>query len=218
MRKLFFKQYQIRNFGRKSLFEFNQIKPQIIDFVINEYNRSNIDAVDEQIEKEKEEKMLEALTLREKIGDTQYSLLTNQLKSIMTEVSVRTQNGIKNYKGDFIEDFVHKSNDVRSLRHIGKKSKKELEYIIGKLRDTIGTFTERELTPEEVFWMEKSSVYGNMLDEYCHSFYQEYGRLPMLHILENCIVSLVSNRSINILNSVVPLIDGDVHKDLEEVA
>lgn len=210
--------FQIRNFGRKSLFEFNQIKPQIIDFVINECNRSNIDAVDEQIEKEKEEKMLEALTLREKIGDTQYSLLTNQLKSIMTEVSVRTQNGINNYKGDFIEDFVHKSNDVRSLRHIGKKSKKELEYIIGKLRDTIGTFTERELTPEEVFWMEKSSVYGNMLDEYCHSFYQEYGRLPMLHILENCIVSLVSNRSINILNSVVPLIDGDVHKDLEEVA
>ena len=43
--------FQIRNFGRKSLFEFNQIKPQIIDFVINEYNRSNIDAVDEQIEK-----------------------------------------------------------------------------------------------------------------------------------------------------------------------
>lgn len=210
--------FQIRNFGRKSLFEFNSIKPNIIKFIKDEYNGCNTEAVEEEIQKEKEKTNYESLTLKEKVGEAQYALLTNLLKTLMAEVSVRTQNGINNYKGDFIEDFVHKSNDVKSIKHIGRKSEIEFNSIISQLREAIDNLEQRELTEEEVFWIDKSSVYGNLIDDFCHNYYRNYGQLPMFHILANCMSSLLMDRSVKVLDSVVSLFSDEGSNELENVA
>lgn len=210
--------FQIRNFGRKSLFEFNSIKSQIIDFIISEYNGANTEAVEEEIQKEEEITNYESLTLKEKVGEAQYALLTNMLKTLMAEVSVRTQNGINNYKGDFIEDFVHKSNDVKSIKHIGRKSEIEFNFIITQLREAIANLEQRELTDEEVFWIDKTSVYGNLIDDFCHNYYRSNGQLPMFHMLANCISSLQKDRSIKVLDAVVSLFSNEKGSELEEVA
>lgn len=210
--------YQIRNLGKKSLSDFNSIKPQIINFIINEYNEANTEAVEEEIQKRDELKKNELLTLKEKVGETQYALLTNLLKTLMSKVSVRTQNGINNYKGDFIEDFVHKSNDVKSIKNIGRKSENEFDFIISQLRETIDNLEQHKLTDEETFWIEKSFVYGSLIDDYCHDYYKSNGRLPMFHILANCISSLLKNRYIKVLDAVVSLLSDEGGKKMECVA
>lgn len=212
------KLYQIRNLGKKSLSDFNSIKPQIINFIINEYNEANTEVVEEEIQKRDELKKNELLTLKEKVGETQYALLTNLLKTLMSKVSVRTQNGINNYKGDFIEDFVHKSNDVKSIKNIGRKSENEFDFIISQLRETIDNLEQHKLTDEETFWIEKSFVYGSLIDDYCHDYYKSNGRLPMFHILANCISSLLKNRYIKVLDAVVSLLSDEGGKKMECVA
>lgn len=210
--------FQIRNFGKKSLFEFNSIKPQIISFIVNEYNKSNTEILEEQINSEKEIVNYESLTLKEKVGEVQYSLLTNLFKSLISEVSVRTQNGIHNYKGDFIEDFVHKSNDVKKIRNIGRKSEIEFNSIISQMREAIDNLKQRELTEEEVYWIEKTSVYGSLIDDYCRDYYKSNGQLPMFHLLANCMSSLREERSIKILDAVVSLFSEEGGNELEDVA
>lgn len=209
---------KIRNFGKKSLYDFNSIKPQIINYVINEYNCSNTESVEEEIKEQSEIKKYESLTLKEKVGDVKYAMLTDLLNKLILDVSVRTQNGIKNFKGDFIEHFVHKSNDVRSLKNIGKKSEIEFESIISQMRNAINNLELRELTDKDIYWIEKSSVYGNLIDDYCHDYYQSKGYLPMFHILANCMSSLRNDRAIEILDAVVPLFSEDEGDKLDTVA
>lgn len=209
--------FQIKNFGRKSLFEFNSIKPNIIKFIIDEYNATNTEALEEEIQKKEEKTNYETITLIEKVGEAQYALLTNLLKTLMAGVSVRTQNGINNYKGDFIEDFVHKSKDVRSIKHIGRKSEIELNTIISQIREAIDNLEPLELT-EQVFWIDKSSIYGNFIDDFCHNYYRNYGQLPMFHILANCLSSLQEHKPINVLDAVVSLFSDEGGNELEYVA
>lgn len=209
---------KIRNFGLKTLNEFNSIKSQIINFIADEYNRDNTETIEEKIKEEENTINYEALTLKEKLGSVQYEFLINHLESVMTEVSVRTRNGIINYKGDFIEDFVHKSKDVRSLRNIGRKSEIEFNMIISKLRDKIDYLEHSGLTEEDIYWIEKSSVYKNLIDDYCHSYYRSNGHLPMFHLLTNCISSIIEDKSIKILNAVVSLYSDEEGDDLKNVA
>lgn len=290
---------KIRNFGKRSLIELNFLKPQIISFIINEYHCSNTDTVENKLPEENKiinyesltlrekigkkqyaslKEMLktlmsevsvktqndinnyngdfiedfihksnikkirnieirfiisklrkaiqldnnsrnhETLTIREKIGEGQYASLSNLFKTLLSEASVRTQNGIKNYKGDFIEDFVHKSNDVKKIRNIGKKTEIEFKFIISKLREAINNFKQRELTKDEFFWIEKSSIYENLIDNYCHDYYNEAGRLPMFHILSNCISSLLNVKTIKILDEVVSLFSNKKGLKLDTVA
>ena len=212
------KVFQIRNFGRKSQIELNSIRPNIIKFIIDEYNRANTEEVENLIQKDEEISNYESLTLKEKIGEAQYTSLTNLLKKLLAEVSVRTRNGITNYKGNFIEDFVHKSKDVKSINKIGKKSQIEINSIISKLREAINSFEQREFSEEEIFWIAKTSEYGDLIDDFCHNFYRSYGHLPMFHILAHCISSLQNNKSIQVLDSVVSLFSTKLGNELKIVA
>lgn len=212
------KYLEIQNFGRKSLFDFNKIREEIINFVIIEYEIANTATIEDGIREEERIKKYNSLTLREKVGELQYAILTNQLKKLLSKVSVRTQNGIIYYKGDFIEDFVHKSNDVKKIRMIGRKSETEFKLIISQLRETIKNFKERELTEEENFWLNRSSVYGSLIDDFCHSYYKENGHLPMFHILANCISSLREKREVKVLDDVVSLFSDDERSAVSNVA
>lgn len=212
------KYFQIRHFGRKSLFDFNLVKQQVINFVINEYNNANPEKIEEKIREEEKIKIYNSLTLKEKLGELKYAILTDKLKTLMINVSVRTKNRIINYKGDFLEDFVDKSNDVKSIEQIGKKSEKEFYFIISKLRETLCSFNERECTEEDIFWMNKSLVYGSLIDDFCHTYYTINGHLPMFHILANCISTLRNNKQIMVLDGIVSLFSDDERSAVHDVA
>lgn len=213
------KYYQIRNFGKKSLFEFNQVKPRIIEYVIDNYNHFNSGDIEELIDEENTYMDTESQTLKEIIGEVPYAWLISQLKTFMSKVSIRTQNGINKYKGDFIEDFVYKSNDVKKLKNIGRKSEIECNLIIAKLREIVYDLTNHETSEELLFWLNKSTVYSELLDEYCHDYYRNHARLPMFHILSNCFTYyLKKDRSINILNSVISIFSNGERNSLENVA
>lgn len=212
------KYFQIKGFGRKSLFDFNSVKQQLISFVIKEYDIANPETIKEDIRKEENIKKYSSLTLKEKLGEVQYAILTDQLKTLMTNVSVRTQNGIINYKGDFIEDFVHKSNDVKTIKQIGRKSEIEFNFIISRLREIIDNLKEREFTEEELFWINKSSVYGSLIDDFCQTYYTSNGHLPMFHILANCISTLRNNKQVMVLDDTVSLFSDDRGSGVDEVA
>lgn len=211
------KLFKIKNFGKKTLLDFNSIKPQIKNFIEKEYNWSKLKSIETETQLEGNNKY-ESLTLKERVGEQQYVLLTNLLKTLLSNASVRTQNGINNYKGDFIEDFVHKSNDVKLIRHIGRKSEIEINAIISQLREICVNFVQHNLAEDDIFWIEKSSVYGTLIDGYCHDYYKINGRIPMFHLLANCISSLLKVRSVKILDEVVSLFSDKGGNELEIVA
>ena len=211
------KLYQIRQFGRKSICELQDIKQTIIDYVLQEYNNTNTETIEKEISEEEQKKAYGELRLRDKLGETQYSLLYHELKRLINDASVRAQNGINNYNGDFIEDFVNKQMDVKTIKNIGRKTEIEINEIIDHLKDFLLTFQEREMSSEELLWMEKRNYYGQCIDEYTKDFYISNQRLPMLHILDNCFKNMIANRSTGVLNEVVPLFNGKEGRSLDEV-
>ena len=209
--------YQIRHFGKKSIHELYGIKQSLIDFVIQQYDNANTEIIEKEISEDEKNKAYGELLLKDKIGETQYSLLYQELKRLVNDASVRAQNGINNYSGDFIEDFVNKKKNITSIKNIGKKTEIEINDIIDHLNRFLQTFQERELSPEELLWMEKRNYYGQYADEYTKKIYIDNHRLPILHILDNCFKSMIKNRSTGVLNEVVPLFNGKEGKSLEEV-
>jgi len=122
----------LRNFGRKSLVEFEAIKPAIVDYIKDLYVNGNTESVEDSLKKEKEAVEFKIRTLKERIGESQYKLVADLLSKLLKDVSVRSRNGIKAYKGDFIEDFVDKSQEIKSINNIGRKSESEIALVIKK--------------------------------------------------------------------------------------
>lgn len=212
------KLFQIRNFGRKCLYELAAIRQNIIEYVVNNYIQDNPSSIEAEIHKDLEIKAIANLPLCEKIGPNEYSLLINKFNTLVENASVRTRNGIQNYAGDFIEDFVNKTKDVRSIRRIGRKTEIELNNIIHQLRETVDSLSNNSISKEDLVWIEKSSDYGNLADHFCHDFFKNHARLPMFYMLENCILSFVNERNYSIFNKVIPLFDNTPKKSLDEVS
>lgn len=209
----------LRNFGRKSLFELEAIRPNIVAFVQDLYLNGDTDTVEYTIKQEEEVRVFNKRTLKERIGLNQYTLVTDYLSKLLKAVSVRSRNGILAYKGDFIEDFVNKSNDIKSIKNIGKKSESEIAGIISKLKDYVATLKDREFSEEELVILEKQAYYGDFFDEYAHSFYSKNGHLPMFYLLEKYFKRrLAINRDIQIYNRRTPIFKDEESLTLEDIA
>ena len=150
----------LRNFGRKSLFEFEVIKPAIVDYIKDLYVNGNTKPVEDSLKKEEEVKEFKIRTLKERIGETQYKLVSDLLSKLLKDVSVRSRNGIIAYKGDFIEDFVDKNKEIKSINNIGRKSESEIALVIKNLREFISTLKERELSDDELVIVEKQAYFS----------------------------------------------------------
>ena len=210
---------KIRNLGKKSLFDLSKVKPMILKYISCIYESSDTSKVDNSIEQENKLMHKDFTTLKERIGDGQYSILIKELEMLIEEISVRSQNGIHNYKGDFIEDFVNKRGDLRSLPNIGKKSEKEINVIVEKLRALAGNMEEREVTEEEVFKIEKSSYYGYCFDDYAFNFYRENKHLPMFYMFEILFKNeIAKNRNFKIFDLHTPVFKEEDYFSLEEIA
>ena len=93
-------------------------------------------------------------------------MLGHALHELTSELSVRASNGINNYHGDFIEDFVHKDKDIKSLKNIGRKTEEEIVSVIIKLKELASeAMSAGEISPEELQLMQYQMSYANCWDD-----------------------------------------------------
>lgn len=213
------KMLKIRNFGRKSALDLEIIKPALIDYIKDLYLNGNTVSVEESIKQEEEITLSKSITLKERIGLSQYQLVTDQLAKLLKDASVRSRNGIQTYKGDFVEDFVNKNNDIKGIRNIGKKSEEEIEIIIDKLRKFVDTLKDREFSEVELIILEKQAYYGEYFDDYAHTYYTNNGHLPMFYLLERFFKGLLeTNRNFQIYSLRSPIFKDEECLSLEDIA
>ena len=156
--------YKIPGFGKKSVHEFQMMKPQIISFVrekYEEFERNGFDSsvMAQAIDKRPNESTSSSpKTLKEIIGEEYYSILVANLNAFTT-------------------------------------------------------------VSEDVEWLTQKNIFGDILDQYAHDYYNQHSRLPMLHIVETCLRKMTTvHRNIDILNQVAPFFRGSQPKTRDEVA
>lgn len=210
---------RVRHCGRKAMEDFCWIKSILIDFVKSKYSDYDQSIIEEELQKEAEKEREENRSLKEKIGETRYRMLYSYFKELSSNLSIRSKNCIKNYKSDFLEDFVNKRANLLNMRNVGKKSEKEISILVDTLRYKIAELKAIEMSEEEILWYEKVNVYGDLLDPFSHEFFSNNGHLPMFYILEKFFRSLLeSNRNFQIYNLRTPIFKGEESLILEEIA
>lgn len=209
----------IRNFGKKSYFELENVKQDLIDYVIRSCQDPQIVKVCE-IE-EKNVQKVKKRTLKEIAGEDKYQLIVAKYDELLqtSSLSVRARNGICSYEGDFIEDFVHSHKDVKHLSKIGRKTAGEIQGFVDEFQSYIDEIIGHDFSEEEKSLLLLKSKYGNFIDEYACDFYSERGSLPMFHIVENILKEEQKyNNEIQFLNYLVPMLKGRMPLTLEQIA
>ena len=209
----------IRNFGKKSYFELENVKQDLIDYVIRSCQDPQIVKVCE-IE-EKNVQKVKKRTLKEIAGEDKYQLIVAKYDELLqtSSLSVRARNGICSYEGDFIEDFVHSHKDVKHLCKIGRKTAGEIQGFVDGFQSYIDEIIGHDFSEEEKSLLLMKSKYGNLVDEYACDFYSENGSLPMFHIVENILKEEQKyNNKIQFLNYLVPMLKGGIPLTLEQIA
>lgn len=209
----------IRNFGKKSYFELENVKQDLIDYVIRSCQDPQIVKVCE-IE-EKNVQKVKKRTLKEIAGEDKYQLIVAKYDELLqtSSLSVRARNGICSYEGDFIEDFVHSHKDVKHLSKIGRKTAGEIQGFVDEFQSYIDEIIGHNFSEEEKSLLLMKSKYGNLVDEYACDFYSENGSLPMFHIVENILKEEQKyNNKIQFLNYLVPMLKGGIPLTLEQIA
>lgn len=209
----------IRNFGKKSYFELENVKQGLIDYVIRSCQDSQIVKACE-IEKKNVQKVKKH-TLKEIVGEDKYQLIVAKYDELLqaSSLSVRARNGIHSYEGDFIEDFVHSHKDIKLLSKIGRKTAGEIQGFVDGFQSYIDEIIGHDFSEEEKSLLLLKSKYGNFIDEYACEFYSERGSLPMFHIVENILKEEQKyNNEIQFLNYLVPMLKGRMPLTLEQIA
>ena len=213
------KLFCVRNFGRKSWFEFENKKQDLIDYVIESCQDSQmVKDLDEKIECVKS---LKNLTLKEIAGKDKYQLILVRYSELLksSTLSVRERNGMNSYAGDFIEDFVHSHKNLKDLRNIGKKSVEEISRVVEELRFYIEKIIEHDFSDEEKDQLLLKSKYGSFMDGYACKVYSDKKQLPMFHIVENILESERKyDTKIQFLNYLLPMVKGEASLTLEQIA
>lgn len=209
----------IRNFGKKSYFELENVKQSLIDYVIRSCQDSQIVKACE-IE-EKNVQKVKKHTLKEIAGEDKYQLIVAKYDELLqtSSLSVRARNGICSYEGDFIEDFMHSHKDIKHLSKIGRKTAGEIQDFVDGFQSYIDEIIGHDFSEEEKSLLLMKSKYGNFVDEYACDFYSERGSLPMFHIVENILKEeLKYNNKIQFLNYLMPMLKGGIPLTLEQIA
>lgn len=209
----------IRNFGKKSYFELENVKQGLIDYVIRSCQDSQIVKACEIEEKNVQE--VKKRSLKEIAGEDKYQLIVAKYDELLqtSSLSVRARNGIHSYEGDFIEDFVHSHKDIKLLSKIGRKTAGEIQGFVDGFQSYIDEIIGHDFSEEEKSLLLLKSKYGTFIDEYACDFYSERGSLPMFHIVENIIKEeLKRNNKIQFLNYLLPMLKGGIPLTMEQIA
>lgn len=219
----------LRKFGKKSYFEMEKTRQNLIDYVIKSSQISSIGKTHEADDSKggiietgiNEVKEPKALTLRETVGEAKFQLIEAKFHETLKRsgLSVRASNGIKSYKGDFIEDFIHRQGDVKALRMIGKKTEIEIKSFIKNLRLYIDDITESDVSKEEQKLLLLKAKYGGLMDEYACNVYSERKQLPMFYIIEGILRQEEEDSNmILFLSRHLPMSKGETRLSLEQIA
>lgn len=213
------KLFSVRNFGRKSWFEFENLKQDLFAYIIKSCQDSQmLNELEEEIE---HVKRLKNLTLKEIVGKDKYQLILVKYSELLktSVLSVRAKNGINNYAGDFIEDFVHSRKNAKDLRNIGRKSVEEINRFVEELRSYIDEVIEHDFSEEEKELLLLKSKYGSFMDGYACRVYSDKKQLPMFHIVENILESEQKyDNKIQFLNYLMPMVKGEESLTIEQIA
>lgn len=213
------KLFCVRNFGRKSWFEFENMKQDLFAYVIESCQDSQkLKDLEEDFE---HVKILKNLTLKEIAGKDKYQLILVKYSELLktSALSVRARNGINNYAGDFIEDFVHSRKNAKDLRKIGRKSVEEINRFVKELRSYIDEVIEHDFSEEEKELLLLKSKYGSFMDGYACRVYSDKKQLPMFHIVENIFESERKyDNKIQFLNYFLPMVKGEESLTIEQIA
>lgn len=213
------KLFSVRNFGRKSWFEFENLKQDLFAYIIKSCQDSQmLNELEEEIE---HVKRLKNLTLKEIAGKDKYQLILVKYSELLktSVLSVRAKNGINNYAGDFIEDFVHSRKNAKDLRNIGRKSVEEINRFVEELRSYIDEVIEHDFSEEEKELLLLKSKYGSFMDGYACRVYSDKKQLPMFHIVENILESEQKyDNKIQFLNYLMPMVKGEKSLTIEQIA
>lgn len=213
------KLFSVRNFGRKSWFEFENLKQDLFAYIIKSCQDSQmLNELEEEIE---HVKRLKNLTLKEIAGKDKYQLILVKYSELLktSVLSVRAKNGINNYAGDFIEDFVHSRKNAKDLRNIGRKSLEEINRFVEELRSYIDEVIEHDFSEEEKELLLLKSKYGSFMDGYACRVYSDKKQLPMFHIVENILESEQKyDNKIQFLNYLMPMVKGEESLTIEQIA
>lgn len=213
------KLFSVRNFGRKSWFEFENLKQDLFAYIIKSCQDSQmLNELEEEIE---HVKRLKNLTLKEIAGKDKYQLILVKYSELLKTsfLSVRAKNGINNYAGDFIEDFVHSRKNAKDLRNIGRKSVEEINRFVEELRSYIDEVIEHDFSEEEKELLLLKSKYGSFMDGYACRVYSDKKQLPMFHIVENILESEQKyDNKIQFLNYLMPMVKGEESLTIEQIA
>ena len=213
------KLFCVRNFGRKSLFEFENVKQDLIDFVIRSCQDTQVVKACEA--EEENAKKIKDFTLKKIAGEDKYQLIVAKYNELLktSSLSVRTRNGINSYTGDFIEDFVHSHKNVIDIHNIGRRSAEEINRVVEELRSYMDKIIEHDFSEEEKELLLLKSKYGSFMDEYACRVYSDKKHLPMFHIVENILVSERKyDKKIQFLNYHLPMVKGEDSLTLEQIA
>lgn len=214
------KLFCVKNFGRKALFEFENIKQDLIDYVTETCKDTQL-GKDLEEETEHAKKPKDLITLKEVAGKNKYKLILAKYSELLktSSLSVRARNGINSYAGDFIEDFVHSRKDIKKLRNIGKRSAEEISRVVEELRSYIDKVIVHDFSEEEDELLLLKSKYGSLMDEYACKVYSDQKHLPMFHIVENILGSERKyDKKIQFLNYLLPMVKGETSLTLEQIA
>lgn len=196
---------KIRNFGPKSMSDFLIIRDQLRSHIAYLCNNGHSEEL-LKIAANKEVKQAgDSRTLKGILG-ARYLLVENKFNELLSDkdLTVRARNGISAYPGDFIEDYVHSSNDVKTLKNIGKKTELEITKLIYQLKVFIADIPSYEMIEEETQLVVLKAKYGRLIDDYSKDFYLREGRLPLFHLVENVLLEKTHNRNFQFLNLYMP--------------
>lgn len=209
---------KIRNLGRKSIYDIDNIRPYITGYINNLYQNANTDAIERIIDKEEQLLYPDKKTLRETIGEIKYILLSSELDKLTLNLSVRSKNALKTYKGDFLEDFVYRNNDILHIRNVGKRSELELSELVDKLKEYLLAIANEDFDDKKLTLYIKRTDYGDCFDDFVETYYLENNHFPMFYVLEKQIKeNITNNRDFQIFNLFTPFFKDETPLSLDEI-
>lgn len=212
----------LRNFGKKSIFEINEknVKGNIKNLIKETYSASETDTIDNFLaDRNKQESVLD-ISLEERYGEMKAKLIRKECDRLIEMCSRRVKNAIGSFnkRDDFAKRVLSPSSfDVKSIKNLGKRSEMELADVIDRLSSFAKNLGKREISDEESAIIKKKGKFGSLLDSFSLDFYKENGYLPMFHIVENALRNLVKTRNYGILNYKQPFFANEESIDLDVI-
>ena len=227
-----FLKQKIRNAGRQTCDELDELSQKYIVQLIEEIKLNDIPE-EEKFQKRQEEiknlietdfvnatdnNLVDANDILNYLTDNQKVILRSKYDKLITAYSTRTMNRLQEIGFDtFVSLYLFRNNsELLKIRHIGKKSLDEMIDLKHKVKNDFSQLINS--SKEDVFKLELIRQKGEVVqDDFVFDFFRKYNHLPMFWILEQTLRK-DNTRSIQILIDAFPIFQNQQVIPLESIA